>query len=189
MKSPVSKRRLAALFLGINLVWGVWCGRAQHPQVVVPPESVAVPEGGTAYLTVTATGELPLTFTWRRNFEFTNFYSATLYTTNCTLVYSNVTVDKACFFNLDVSNVHGYAGGKQAIVAVLGSGMETNGFALTINGLTNSTWKIECNTNFPAADWFVLTNISIPTFPARIKYTDLEATNGSRFYRVSAKVD
>jgi hypothetical protein len=160
----------------------------QSPQIVAAPVSQAVAEGGTAYLSVSVTGALPITYTWHRNFEFTNYYTATLDSTNCTLVLSNLTPDKACFFNLDVNNAYGYAPGKQVIIAVISSGMETNGFVLTIHGLTNSVWRIDCATNLESPGWFTLTNLSIPSTPAFIKFVDLEATNLHRFYRVLPKV-
>jgi hypothetical protein len=156
----------------------------QSPWIVVPPLSQAVPEGGTAYLSVSVTGALPITYTWHRNYEFTNYYSATLDSTNFTLVLSNMTPSQACFFNLDVSNADGHAPGKQVIVAVLSSGMETNGFALTIRGLTNSVWRIDYTTNLDAPDWLTLTNVAIPKAPPVIKFVDLAATNLNRFYRV-----
>ena len=120
---------------------------AQSPSVVTAPRSQAVPEGGTAYLRVETAGALPMTYTWRRNFEFTNYCQVTLDSHECTLVLTNLTPAKACFFNLQVGNAQGFAPGKQVIVAVTSAGMETNGFALTIRGLTNSLWRIEYNTN------------------------------------------
>jgi len=161
----------------------------QHPIIVTAPVSQAVPEGGTAYLHVEAAGILPLTYTWRRNREATNYYQVTLDSTHCTLVLSNLTPAQACFFSLDVNNAYGYAGGKQVIVAVLSAGMETNGFALTIRGLTNSTWRIDCSTNLATSGWFTLTNFSIPRSPPLFKFVDLEGTNRSRFYQVIPKVN
>ena len=73
-------------------------------------------------------------------------------------------------------------------VAVISSGMETNGFALTIRGLTNSVWRIDCRTNLESAAWFTLTNLTIPRNPPVTKFVDLAATNGNRFYQVIPKV-
>ena len=160
----------------------------QAPVVVTAPVSQAVPEGGTAYLHVEAAGALPITYTWRRNFEWTNYCQVTLDSHECTLVLSNLTLASACFFNLDVQNAYGWGGGKQVIVAVIAAGVETNGFALTIRGLTNSLWRIDCSTNLATAGWFTLTNFSIPRSPPVFKFVDLEGTNRSRFYRVIPKV-
>jgi len=160
----------------------------QSPWIVVPPVSQVVPEGGTAYLSVSVTGALPITYTWRRNFEFTNYYRVTLDSTNCTLVLTNLTPADACFFSLDTQNAFGYGPGKQVIVAVLSSGMATNGFALTIRGLTNSVWTINCITNLAHPEWFTLTNFSIPRSPPVFKFVDLEATNLNRFYEVIPRV-
>lgn len=181
-------KRIAAVFgltLSLLLPSAVY---GQMPDIVIAPESQAVPEGGTAYLTVSVSGALPMTYRWRRNFDFTPYYEVTLDSTNCTLVLTNLTPDKACFFNLDVSNAYGYGPGKQAVVAVISSGIETNGFVLTVYGLTNSIWRVDCNTNLQAANWFTLTNFSIPARPPVFRFVDLEATNMNRFYRVIPKV-
>jgi hypothetical protein len=161
----------------------------QSPGIVVAPVSQAVPEGDTAYLSVSVTGALPITYTWHRNFEFTNYYSVTLDSTNCTLVLTNLRPADACFFNLDTQNSFGHGPGKQVIVAVISSGMATNGFALNIRGLTNSVWTIKCTTNLAAPEWFTLTNFGIPRSPPVFKFVDLEATNLNRFYEVIPKVN
>ncbi len=176
-------RRMFVALWGSTLLFAN-AALCQSPSYVVPPESQAVPEGATAYLSVSVTGALPITYTWHRNFEFTNYYSVTLDSTNCSLVLTNMTPDKACFFNLDVSNVYGYAPGKQVIVAVISAGMETNGFALTIHGLTNSVWRIDYTTNLVSSGWLTLTNLTIPGTPPVIKFVDLAATNLNRFYEV-----
>ena len=167
-----------ASLLLTNIVLG------QSPWIVVPPVSQAVPEGGTAYLSVSVTGALPITYTWHRNFEFTNYYRVTLDSTNCALVLTNLTPADACFFNLDTQNSFGNGAGKQVIVAVMSSGMDTNGFALTIRGLTNSVWTINYSTNLALPDWVTLTNFSIPRTPSVFEFVDLEATNLNRFYQV-----
>lgn len=135
-------------------------------------------------LSVSVSGALPMTYTWFRNFEFFQpYYQVTLDSTNCTLVLTNLTPDDACFFSLQTQNADGYGPGVQVIVAVISAGMETNGFALTIRGLTNSTWTVNCSTNL-AEDWVTLTNFSIPLFPPVFRCVDLEATNRHRFYQV-----
>ena len=165
--------------------------QGQSPTIVIPPLSQAVTEGTTVALSVSVTGALPITYTWKRNFEFTNYYQATLFSTNCFLVLTNLTPDTACFFRLDVNNASGSAPGKQVVVAVISAGMETNGFALTIRGLTNTVWRVECSTNDGLSDWFTLTNVTINPMrmPFYRKFVDLAATNLSRFYRVTPKVD
>jgi hypothetical protein len=156
----------------------------QAPSIVIAPVSQAIPQGCNAYLSVSVAGALPITYTWHRNFEFTNYYQVTLDSTNCTLVLTNMAPADACFFNLDTQNSYGYGPGKQVIVAVIASGMATNGFALTIRGLTNSVWTINCTTNVAPPNWFTLTNFSIPRNPPVFTYVDLAATNLSRFYQV-----
>ncbi len=184
------KQHLSRLIAGFGLM-GVLSPTTmlgQYPWVVSPPVSQVVPEGGTAVLSVSVTGELPITYTWHRNYDFyPPYYEVTLYSTNCTLVLTNMTPADACFFSLDTHNAYGYGQGVQAVVAVLSSGMETNGFALTIRGLTNSVWTINCSTNMPP-QWFTLTNFSIPKSPPVYKFVDMEATNLCRFYSVIPKV-
>lgn len=164
----------------------VFAGSAfgQAPWVVDAPKSQAVPEGGTAVLSISVTGELPITYTWHRNFELTNYYEVTLDSTNCTLILTNMTAEQACFFNLNTQNAYGPGPGKQVVVAVISSGMETNGFALTVRGITNSVWQIDCTTNLQLADWFTITNFSPAGSPPVFEFVDLEATNLNRFYRV-----
>lgn len=186
-KAANSLRYTTMLLCGAALLFsGTVSGQA--PWIVVPPVSQAVPEGGTAYLSVSVSGALPITYTWRRNFEFTNYYQVTLDSTNCTLVLTNLAPADACFFNLDTQNAYGYGSGKQVIVAVISSGMETNGFALTIRGLTNSWWTINCTTNLSSPNWFTVTNFSIPRSPPVFKFVDVEATNLNRFYQVFSTV-
>lgn len=158
------------------------------PTIVIPPQNQAVPEGGTAYLSVSVTGDLPINYKWRRNYEGTYFHNVTLDSTNCTVVLSNLTPSMAGTFSVHAVNAYGQSLPKYAAVSVISPGMETNGFSLSIRGLTNSTWRIECCTNFQAQQWFTLTNISIPQFPPITKFTDLAGTNGSRFYRVISTV-
>ena len=161
----------------------------QAPSIVTPPASKAVPQGGTAYLSVSVAGALPITYTWHRNSESTNYYQVTLDSTNCSLTLSDMMPSNACFFNLDTQNSYGHGPGKQVVVAVISSGMATNGFVLTVQGLTNSVWTINCSTNFSPPDWFTLTNFSIPKNPPVFTFVDLAATNLSRFYEVIPKVN
>jgi hypothetical protein len=161
----------------------------QAPSIVIPPTSQAVPQGGTAYLSVSVSGALPITYTWHQNFNFsTPYYQATLNSTNCTLVLTNLQPSDAGFFSLDTQNAYGYGPGKQVAVGVISSGMATNGFVLTVYGLTNSTWTVNCTTNLNPPQWFTLTNFSIPSSPPVFKFVDLEATNLNRFYEVIPKV-
>ena len=161
----------------------------QAPSIVTPPASQAVPQGCNAYLSVSVTGALPITYTWHRNFESTNYYQVTLDSTNCILILSNMVPADACFFNLDTKNSFGHGPGKQAVVAVISSGMATNGFVLTIQGLTNSVWTVNCTTNLAPPSWFTLTNFGIPHSPPVFTFIDLAATNLSRFYQVIPKVN
>jgi Immunoglobulin domain len=166
-------------------------GLGQSPSIVIPPASQVVPEGGNAYLSVSTSGALPITYTWtwfKNGSPPTQYYQATLNSTNCTLALTNLQLSDAGFFNLDTHNSYGYGPGKQAAIAVISSGMATNGFVLTTYGLTNSVWTINCTTNLNPPNWFTLTNFSIPSYPPVFKFVDLEATNLNRFYQVIPKV-
>jgi hypothetical protein len=91
----------------------------------------------------------------------------------------------AGYFRVKVSNAQGNDYSRFAYIAVLGTGMETNGFAVTIRATTNTTWRIDCTTNLlEAGNWFTLTNIVIPYSPPYIRYVDTAATNRNRLYRV-----
>ena len=164
-------------------------GLSQSPSIIIPPASQAVPQGGNAYLSVTVSGALPITYTWHQNFNFaTPYYQATLYSTNCTLVLTNLQPSDAGFFSLDTQNSYGNGPGVQTAVAVISSGMATNGFVLTVYGLTNSVWTVNCTTNLTSPNWFTLTNFSVPANPPVFQFVDLEATNLNRFYKVISTV-
>jgi hypothetical protein len=186
MKLTTSRHHISTL-IGTGALFLAMTAFAQ-PTIVIPPVSQAVPEGGTAVLSVSVAGTLPITYEWRRNLEWTPYYLETLDSTNCTLLLTNMTPDKSCFFSLQVSNAEGYATGKQVIVAVIGAGIETNGFALTIFGLTNSIWRVDYATNLASPQWQTLTNLSIPRTPSWFKFVDLQATNLNRFYQVHPTV-
>jgi hypothetical protein len=184
MKGKISSGCFAVLFFQACLFLAQPTFGQNAPIIVIPPQSQAIPQGGTAYLSVSVTGDLPINYKWRRNYESGYFYDVTLDSTNCTLVLSNLTPSMAATFSVRAENAYGISATKVAAVSIISAGMETNGFSLTIRGLTNSIWRIECCTNFQAQQWYTLTNLSIPKFPPSIKFTDLEATNLSRFYRV-----
>lgn len=177
----------------VVLLWGIASfltntSLGQAPEIVIPPESVAVVQGGSATLSVSVRGALPITYTWHQNFNFaTPYYQATLYSTNCSITLTNLQPSDAGFFSLDTQNADGYGPGKQAVVGVISAGMATNGFVLTVYGLTNSVWTVKCKRNMNSK-WFTLTNFSIPSYPPVFTFVDLEATNLNRFYQVIPKV-
>ena len=177
---------LASLLLVVFVFGLPEVGLGQSPEFVSRPVSQAVPEGGNAILSVSVTGELPITYEWRRwkGSVISDYWKPALDSTNCTLVLTNVQASDACLFLLDVYNAAGNSGGALTTVAVFSSNMATNGFTLTINGDTNLNWRVEYTTNFHTPDWVTLTNLIIPESPPEITFTDLEATNLSRFYRV-----
>jgi hypothetical protein len=169
--------------------WLVWVGLhgstfGQAPSFIEVPANRAVPEGSTVYLTASMAGELPMTYTWFRNYRMQPYYQETLDSTNCTLVLTNMTPDTAAYFWLNVSNAKGNAPTKFITVAVISSGRETNGFGLTISGWSNSVWQVDCKTNLQDTGWVILTNFTIPTRNPFIKFVDTEGTNANRFYRV-----
>lgn len=171
------------LVLGITLFLSN-CALARYPWIEIPPVSQAVPEGGSAALTVSMSGDLPITYTWNRNFEPTNYYEVTLDSTNCTLLLTNLKPADACVFLLQGKNADGDSQVKEIVVGVIASGMATNGFALTVYGTTNCVWNVNCTTNIAAPEWFNLAKFNIPVNFSSYTYVDLEATNLSRFYQV-----
>jgi hypothetical protein len=176
------------LFIGVISLMSN-SGFCQAPVIVVPPQSQAVAQGCNVSLSVSVTGALPITYTWHQNFNFsTPYYQATLYSTNCTIVLTNLQPADAGFYSIGVQNADGYGAGKQAVVGIISSGIATNGFVLTVYGLTNSVWTVNYKTNFSSSTWMTLTNFSIPSYPPVFKFVDLQATNLSRFYQVIPKV-
>jgi len=188
MKNITNYYKIVLLLLGINLCL-INTALSQSPWIVIPPVSAAVPQGGHILFSVSVSGALPITYTWYQNFNFeTPYYQATLYSTNCTLLLTNLQPSDAGFFSLQAQNSYGYSPGTQAAIGVISSGRATNGFVLTVYGLTNSLWTVNCNTNLGSSPWFTLTNFSIPSYPPVFTFVDLQATNLSRFYRVIPKV-
>lgn len=178
--------KFVVLLLGITLFL-IHSSFGQIPSIISPPASQAVAQGANASLSVTASGALPITYTWtwfKNGLAPTQYYQATLNSTNCTIVISNLQPSDAGFFNLDTQNSYGYGPGKQAAVAVISSGMATNGFVLTVYGLTNSTWSINYTTNLDSSQWYTLTNFSVPNYPPVVQVVDLQATNLNRFYQI-----
>ncbi len=144
-----------------------------------------VSAGSTVELTVTATGELPLTFEWYREFFPFAYTNATLQEHTCTLVLTNVMPEMATFFRVQVINDYGNDWSGIAYLAVTTPAMEDDGFSLTIQATTNTTWRVDFATDsWPQANWSTLTNLSIPSFPPYVKFVDTDATNRNRFYRV-----
>lgn len=161
-------------------------GLTQLPSIVASPVSQAVPQGATASFSISVSGPLPITYTWlwfRNGLPPTLYYQATLDSTNCTIVITNVQLSDAGFFNIDTQNSYGPGPGQQAVLAVISPGIETNGFVLNVYGLTNSIWTVNCTTNLSPPEWFTLTNFSIPQ-TRKFKFVDREATNLNRFYQV-----
>ena len=178
--------KIAVLLLGITS-YLTNIGLGQIPSIVIPPASQAIAQAGTAYFSVTTSGALPITYTWtwfRNGLPPTQYYQATLNSTNCTIVITNLQTSDAGFINLDTQNAYGYGPGKEAAIAVISSGMATNGFVLTVSGLTNSTWTVNCTTNLNPPQWFTLTNFGVPSYPPVFQFVDLEATNLNRFDQV-----
>lgn len=183
--NQVFKGHIAILLLSAVVFIGT-PAYGQAPVVVSAPVSQAVVSGGNVVLEVSVTGELPITYKWWRDYSPNSpFYTVTLDSTNCVLVLTNVTASTAATYGVRAENAQGFSARKLAAVSVIAPNMETNGFSLTIRGITNTTWRIEYCTNYSSPNWLVLTNFAFPLGPPiPIKIQDWEATNGSRFYRV-----
>lgn len=182
LRCPTASLWIAALLMA-NPALG------QIPMLVSRPVSRAVAQGSTATLSVTLSGALPITYTWtwyRNGLPPTQFYYPNLYSTNCTIVLTNLQPADAGYVDLDSQNAYGPGPGVQTVVGVISADMATNGFVLNIYGVTNSFWTVNCTTNMPP-NWFTLTNFSIPR-EQTFKFVDLEATNLNRFYEVIPKV-
>ena len=153
------------------------------PTVVTNPVSQTLSVGDTLTLSVAVTGDLPITYRWRR---FGNIVS--MVTTNetiSTLVITNMTTNRAGLYDVVVNNASGNApSGKRVSVTVLHSGLASNTFALGITGVTSWTYRLEYATNLLSTNWNVLTNITMsPTSPF-YQHPPESTSNGQRFYRL-----
>jgi lysophospholipase L1-like esterase len=156
--------------------------------LAIPPRILIQPKGGTRYwggaitFTSVLAGSSPLSYQWQKEGQ------AIAGATTPSLVLTNLQLTNACGYSLLVTNIYGQA---TSIVALLSMKVadvtisQSNGFAaLTIVGLSNQTYGIQCSTDLSQPNtWVGLGNITA-TANTNV-WTDPEpAAFAQRYYRV-----
>lgn len=145
--------------------------------------SQTVTEGTPVKFEMTAEGEMPLTYQWAR--DYSSFSTnVTLFATNCVLDMGNASTNIAGFYRtivIDGNGINSY--GPLFYLTVIKPAMGTNGFTITLNGITSQVFRVEYATNYLSGEWTTLTNIVI-TSRNGVRFVDTQSTNESRFYRV-----
>lgn len=146
---------------------------AGFPQITVEPASLTFGSAGTA-LTVTATGNAPLTYQWRLN--GTNLPNAT----NATLAVAGVAAN-AGSYRVAVANSVGSVTSAEAFLSFLDG---PRFFAsVSLSGILGRQYRVDAAEILNATtNWLTLTNLTLTTNPTTvIDPTSAGATN--RYYR------
>lgn len=142
------------------------------PTISINPASTTVGSGGTATLSVTASGGA-LNYQWA--FNGTNILNAT----NATLTVTNFCLANVGSYVVTVSNSMGRATSTPAMLTGLDVKLF---FGLIVNGPLGSNYIIQATSNL-SSNWAIMTNIALPSQPyIYIDYSSL--TNSQQFYRV-----
>jgi hypothetical protein len=137
----------------------------------------AVPLGGTATFSVTATGGSPLTYQWQVN--TTNLIGAT----QPDLLLTNVGPKNAGVYRALISNGTAIAHSSGAILLVVMPavlGIQPDG-QLNLTGTIGGTYRVESTPELGNTNWGSLTNLTLISSPVSIsgKLTN----SGVTFYR------
>jgi len=152
------------------------------PVITVPPQDTTVNFGATATLSVTATGDAPLRYQWRRN-------GITLANeTNATLQIPEVTfADVAQYSVVVYNNVDFTVSAEAALTIVMPEMVQCvhveqtgNGVRLIVAGPAACTYRVECTADFVA--WEALGTVYNHT--GTCEYLDSTPPSQRRFYRV-----
>ena len=177
--------RVAALLTAVGALFTTSGQASTKPTIVTNPVSQTLSVGDTLTLSVAVTGDLPITYRWRR---FGN--SVSMVTTNqtfSTLVITNMTTNRAGLYDVVVNNASGNApAGKRVSVTVLRTEIASNTFCLGITGVTSWTYRLEYATNlFSGSNWSTLTNLTLSATNPSYQHPPEPASNGLRFYRLA----
>jgi hypothetical protein len=165
------------------------------PSILNQPADAVVQVNQPFVISATALGSFPLGYQWRFNGNnLTNAQGALM--TNgpavaAELTYTNpaAQLGDAGAYDLILSNASGSVTSAPAQVRVFSGveltplGASPTGFSFSFETLTGFTYQVQYTTNLGATIW-------LPLGPSRMgsggSWTnqDLDATNGSRFYRV-----
>jgi T5SS/PEP-CTERM-associated repeat protein len=162
------------------------CGIAtMRPSITRQPQTVTVPAGGTATFSVTASGDPPLSYQWRRN-------DADLAgKTDSRLTLINVQATNAGIYLVIVSNSAGSVTSSNALLrvlvppAIINPARSGASFSFSFVGENALNYFIEYKNNLDEASWTLLRNET--GSGAVIPITDTIGLEPARFYRIRAE--
>lgn len=142
------------------------------PQITSQPVNITASPGGTAILSVGASGD-PLNYQWALN--GTNIVGAT----SATLTLMDLSGAEAGNYTVTISNILGSVTSRPATLGLLGLQMYAG---LTVYAPVGSTNEIQYVNNLINTNWTTLTNLVLPASPyIYIDYSS--AGQPQRFYR------
>lgn len=156
------------------------------PTIVTHPTTQSAPTGSSVSLSVTATGDPPLTYQWRFN------RVAIPGATSPTLTLDPVQASHAGSYTVVVSNAHGSATSQPAILTVVGATGDAprfdqvqfvsgEGFRFRLTGPVGRRYALEASTDLQA--WIEIATLDNPA--GTIEFTDAEAVVFPQsYYRV-----
>jgi subtilisin-like proprotein convertase family protein len=156
------------------------------PRIVLPPQDLALLEGGSGEFAVDAQGTPPLGYSW-----YLNLTNPVGNTVEPTLVLSNVTHAQRGAYSVTVSNAFGMVTSPPASLRVLApSGFlsfsySASGVALTFSTEPQRLYTIYVSTNLAGSDW-----VPLPKADRRlgtgnpVTVKDPQAMDEERFYRL-----
>jgi hypothetical protein len=152
------------------------------PVITVPPQDTTANFGATAIFGVTATGNAPLRYQWRRN------GIALANETNATLQIPEVTFADAAQYSVVVHNNLDFTVSAEATLTVAMPEMvqcvhveqTANGVRLIVAGPAACTYRVECTADFVA--WESLGTVY--NHNGTCEYLDTTPASPRRFYRV-----
>lgn len=150
------------------------------PRISVQPVGRAVHPGETATLSVTATGDAPLSYQWKRD------GAAIPGGTSASLAIPQTTAADAGIYSVVVSNAIGSIPSDTAEVAVVTMSMSialagSPGIALSMTTIPGRSYVVESTDGLPAGAWEEVTQVTSPSEAASI--TDSRTPPPLRCYR------
>ncbi len=153
-------------------------GRVVGPAITVQPQSQSVTEGANVNFVVSAVGDAPLTYQWRKGGAALNGR------TTATLSLSGITLGDAGQYDVSVSNLAGAVISAAAELKVrpsipieLGATLQGGALVLRWSGGL-APYQVQRATNLAGATW---ENLGPPTSNL---YFSVAPTNSSAFYRI-----
>jgi hypothetical protein len=144
------------------------------PSISVPPASQTILPGGTATLTVTATGTGPLSYQWQLN--GTNIAGAT----SDSVTLTNATAADAGHYTVVVTNSGGSVTSAYAIVTIWNMNFYP---VVKINGHVGDQYRVDYIEDLDSTNWLILDYVILPSSPYFLVDTNSPGPN-RRFYRV-----